>query len=107
MGKGHGIFLSAVEERATPLFPGVISRGIHKPPFLFVCTSTHASAWICTDTCAGEETQSDCKDLKEAKARHNNFLPVFNGPEQHKNIGINQTTSEENLKMLEIREIIL
>lgn len=51
--------------------------------------------------CACEGTRSDCKDLKEARAKHDDFLSEFKGPEQHKNIRIKQTTSEENLKMLE------
>lgn len=104
MERGHGIFLNAVEDRATTLFPGVISRETCKPLFLFLCISTHVSAWTHTDTCVCEETRSDCKDLKEARARHDDCLPEFKGLEQHKNIRINQTTSEENLKMLEIRE---
>lgn len=52
-------------------------------------------------TCACKETHSDCEGLK---ARDDDFLPGFKGPEHHKNARINQTTSDENQKMLEIRQ---
>lgn len=48
-----------------------------------------------------KETCSNCKDLG---ARRDDFLAGFKSPKQHKNFSINQTTFEENLKMLEIRE---
>jgi len=62
--RGHGIFLNAVEERATPLFLVVISRETQKPLFLFLCISTHVLAWIRTDTCVCEEMCLGCKDLR-------------------------------------------
>lgn len=89
---GHRNFLNAVEERATLLLPGLISREAH-PPFSCVHTCMHTHTHLCP---RGEMFRS------QRFQRHSNFLPGFKGPKQHKNLRINQMTAEENLKMQEI-----
>lgn len=43
--RGHGIFLNAVEERATLFFPGLISSEAHNP--IFLCTHMYAHTHLC------------------------------------------------------------